>query len=103
LISLTASAVTKFPFLNYMLWILKQAYSEFERRVGDIAEPIGAKAALVRDAIARLPQTFRVVDIEAACPGVGRDWIRKILRQMKGENLLRSTGYGLNARWQRVV
>ena len=77
------------PFVNYMLWILKQAYGEFEQRVGDIAEPIGGQGCAGRDAIARLPGNFRLVDVEAACPGVGRDWIRKVLRQMKTENLLR--------------
>ncbi len=90
------------PFVNYMLWILKQAYNEFEQRVGDVADPIGAKAALVREAIVKLPRSFRLVDVESACPGVGRDWIRKVLRQMKSENLLRSSGYGLKARWERV-
>ncbi len=91
------------PFVNYMLWILKQAYGELEQRVGNITDPIGAKAALVRAAIARLSPSFRLVDVEAACPGVGRDWIRKILRQMKSENLLQSTGHGLNARWERIA
>jgi len=90
------------PFVNYTLWILKQAYGEFEQRVGDIGEPMGAKAALIRDAITRLPMTFRLVDVESACPGVGRDWIRKVLRQLKAEKLLRATGYGLKARWERI-
>ncbi len=90
------------PFVNYTLWILKQAYVEFERRVGDTAEPMGAKAAMIRDAIGRQAGSFRVADLESACPGVGRDWIRTLLRKMKANNELRSFGHGAGARWERV-
>jgi Fic family protein len=90
------------PFVNYMLWILKQAYQEFEQRVGDIAEPLGAKAQLVRAVIARQQGSFSVGNLERACPGVGRDWIRTILRKMKNDGELRSSGHGAGARWERV-
>ncbi len=36
------------PFINYILNILKNAYQEFAERVGQVAEPKGAKAELVR-------------------------------------------------------
>ena len=90
------------PFVNYMLWILKQAYQEFEQRVGDTAEPFGAKAQLVRQAIAHQQGSFSVSDLERACPSVGRDWIRSILRKMKTDGDLRSFGRGAGARWERV-
>lgn len=90
------------PFVNYVLWILKEAYKEFEQRAGQTAEPFGAKAEMVRDAICRRQGSFRVADLERACPGVGRDWIRKILRQMKEAGEIRSSGRGAGARWQRT-
>ena len=90
------------PFVNYVLWVLKEAYKEFEQHVGEAAEPIGAKAELVRQAIHRQEDSFRVSDLECACPGVGRDWIRKILRQMKAAGELRSFGRGAGARWERL-
>lgn len=90
------------PFVNYTLWVLAQAYAEFERRVGETGEPIGAKSDLVRAAIAKRQSSFRVSDLERDCPGVGRDWIRRLLRQMKGENKLRLLGRGAGARWERV-
>lgn len=90
------------PFVNYVLWILKEAYQEFEQRVGDTAEPFGVKAQLVRQAIARQQGSFSVSDLERACPGVGRDWIRTILRKMKADGELRSFGHGAGARWERV-
>jgi Fic family protein len=90
------------PFINFTLWILKEAYKEFEQRVGDTAEPFGAKAQLVRQAVARQQGGFSVSDLERACPGVGRDWIRAILRKMKADGELRSYGHGAGARWERV-
>lgn len=90
------------PFINYVLWILKEAYQEFEQRAGDTAEPLGAKEELVRRAIYRREGNFRVADLERACPGVGRDWIRTILRQMKLAGELRSFGHGAGARWERI-
>ncbi len=71
------------PFANYSLWVLRQAYRELEQRVGETAEPRGAKLELVRDAISRQPRVFKLTDIERACPGVGRDWIQDVLRQMR--------------------
>ena len=90
------------PFVNYVLWVLKEAYKEFEQRVGEIGEPFGAKAELVRQAIYRQQGSFRVADLERACPAVGRDWIRNILRQMKVTGELRSFGHGAGARWERT-
>jgi Fic family protein len=91
------------PFVNYMLWILKEAYREFEQRVGDTAEPRGAKAQLVRQAIERQRDRFSVGELERQCPGVGRDWIRAILRRLKEEKKVRSFGHGAGARWERVA
>ena len=81
---------------------MKEAYKEFERRVGQTAEPLGAKAELVHEAIKRQQGSFRVSDLEGACPGVGRDWIRKILRQRKAVGELRLLGHGAGARWERT-
>lgn len=90
------------PFINYILWVLKEAYQEFEQRVGDTSEPFGAKAELVRQAVSRQKGAFRVSDLERACPSVGRDWIRTVLRQLKEAGAVRSSGHGAGARWERV-
>lgn len=90
------------PFVNYMLWVLKQAFQEFERRVGETAEPLGAKAQLARDVIARQSGSFSVGDLERLCPAVGRDRIRMILRKLREENKVRSFGHGAAARWERI-
>src|SRR6267143_1974649 len=39
------------PYINYILFILKSAYGEFEERVGQLGSPKGAKAEMVLGAI----------------------------------------------------
>lgn len=87
------------PFINYVLDILKQAYREFEERVGQVAEPRGAKAELVRDVVRKRKGEFRLSDIEQACPGVSREWIRNVLADMKKAGELTGKGHGVGARW----
>jgi Fic family protein len=88
------------PFVNYLLFILKSAYREFEERVGQIASPKGAKAEMVLEALRRQPGDFRVMDIERACPGVGRDWIRRIFADLKAKGEVKCRGKGPAARWR---
>ncbi len=90
------------PYIGYLLYILKQAYDEFEQRAGDVAAPKGEKAQLVFDAIRRQAGPFRLADIEQACPGVGRDWIQTLLTEMKDRGELSCSGKGLAARWRLV-
>lgn len=87
------------PYLNYLLYILTQACKEFEQRVGQIASPKGAKAEMVLDAIRRQPGQFRLIDIENACPGVGREWIRALLSDLKKQGEVDCQGKGPAARW----
>jgi hypothetical protein len=41
-----------------------------------------------------------LVDIEKACPGVGRDWIQTLLTEMKAKCELTCSGKGPAARWR---
>jgi Fic family protein len=91
------------PFINYMLDILKSAYREFEERVGQVSEPRGAKAELIRSAVRNRRGPFRLADIEQACPGVGREWIRTVLADMKKAGELTCSGRGVAARWSVPV
>lgn len=87
------------PYIGYLLFILKQAYKEFEERVGQIEAPRGAKMEMVLTAIQSMSGEFTLQQLEAACPGVGRDWIRSILSQMKQEEKVSCSGKGRGARW----
>ena len=88
------------PYVNYLLYIIKSAYKEFEERVGKTTSPKGAKSDLVLDAIRRQSGEFRLADIERACPGVGRDWIRVLLADLKESRQVTCRGKGPAARWR---
>ena len=89
------------PYINYTLYILKTAYREFEERVGTLSTARGAKTSMVLDAIERLPNNFRMVDLERAAPNVTRDMIRVVLNRLKKEKKIYCEGYGAAAVWRK--
>lgn len=91
-----------FPWLDYFWGVLLRAYRDFEERVGQVRSGRGAKSAQVREAVLNRRTPFSISEIEAACAGVSRDTVRGILRQMKAEQLIASTGKGRSAKWIRV-
>jgi len=91
------------PYLNYLLYILAQAYKEFERRVNYLKSPRGEKTAAVLAAVERQVSTFRVADLQAECPGVGLDLTRRILARLQKEGKIRSLGTGRGAKWEKLT
>ena len=53
------------------------------------------------DAIERLPDSFRMVDLERAAPNVTRDMIRVVLNRLKKDNKIHCKGYGAAAVWRK--
>jgi len=88
------------PYINYVLFILKMAYREFVDRMGATVEPRGSKTRLVLDAIAQAAATFSLAELERACLGVSRDMIRRVLNTQKGKTV-DCIGRGPGARWQK--
>ena len=91
------------PYIGYLLFIVKKAYDEFTARAGELAAPRGEKSEIVMAAIQRKTRGFVLAEIEKECPGVGRDWIRTILFQMKKDGKVTCSGKGKAARWTRVT
>ena len=91
------------PFVNYCLFIIKSAYREFEERVGQVAAPRGAKTELVQAAIDRTSGEFTLAAIERTCPGVSRDMIRRVLRDMQRAGRVECIGRGPGAKWRKSV
>jgi Fic family protein len=89
------------PYIGYLLFILKQAYQEFEERIGQIESPRGEKTALIETAIRQL-EMFSVSDIQRACPGVSVDLIRRTLKVLQDKNEVKCTRKGRSAKWIRV-
>jgi Fic family protein len=90
------------PTMNFLLFTLMQACKEFEQRVGQVKAPRGAKAELVLAAIRQERGDFRLADIERACPGVGREWIRTLLAGLKAQGEVSCQGKGPAARWHHL-
>lgn len=90
------------PYIGFLLFVLKTAYAEFEERVGQLGSPRGEKSTLVVDWIQRQTGAFRLADIEKACPGVGRDWIQTLLTDLKADGKLTCSGRGPAARWSQT-
>ncbi len=90
------------PWLNYFWGALQRAYSEFEERVGEVSGGRGSKSELVRDTVLRRLEPFAISEIERNCPGVSRELIRLVLRQMRDEGLLVLEGRGRGAKWKKV-
>jgi len=89
------------PYINYFLFTLKTAYREFEERVGQLRTPKGAKTELVKSAIDSFTGEFSLSDLERACPGVSRDMIRMVLRELQGRKEVECLGRGPGALWRK--
>jgi Fic family protein len=89
------------PYVNYVLFILKSAYREFEERVGQVKSPRGTKTALVEAAVDGFMGEFSLSDIERACPGVSRDMVRRVLRELQKARKVECLGRGPGAAWQK--
>jgi Fic family protein len=91
------------PYVNYLLYILKSAYREFEERVGKTISPKGAKTELITAAISRFPGPFRVSDLQRECPGVSVDLVRQVLKKLRSSGRIECLGRGQSAEWQRTA
>jgi Fic family protein len=90
------------PYVNYLLATLKEAYREFEARLGNTAAPRGAKTEAVKRAIAERDGSFSVAELRALCPGVSLDTIRAALKDLRSRNEVACLGKGPAARWAKV-
>ena len=90
------------PWLHYFLGTIKSAYKEFEQRAGSIKSPKGAKTEIIKQTIQNQHGEFSISDIERLCPGISRDMIRLVLRQLKHEKESTCLGKGQSAKWKRI-
>ena len=90
------------PYVNYLLFILKTAYQEFETRLETTPGSKGDKTELVLSAIARYRGPFKVSELQKDCPGVGVDMIRKVLKDLKAQGRVDCLSRGQSAQWKRA-
>lgn len=90
------------PWLDYFWGVLLRAYAEFTERVGGLNQGAGGKAALVREAVARMVGPFALAELELQCPGISLPTIKRELAAMRDEGLVLLDGRGRGARWRKV-
>jgi hypothetical protein len=90
--------------LSYVaqLGTIVAAYGELERRTELVSTAPGAKRAMVQDAINHFLGQFTIKDVERACPTVGRDMIRLVLKELRAEGRIEPVGKGRGAKWKRM-
>lgn len=89
------------PYINYVLSILKTAYREFAERVGEVKAPRGSKTDRVLAAISRHIGEFTISQVEQACPGVSREMVRRVLQAQQAAGAVECQGRGPAARWKK--
>jgi len=87
------------PWLNYFWGVILRAYKEFEERVGSIRTSRGSKTEQIKKAIKGKIGPFAISDIEHECPGISRDMVRKVLRELRDQKIIISSSKGRNAKW----
>ncbi|MDO8462278.1 MAG: Fic family protein [Deltaproteobacteria bacterium] len=90
------------PYIGYVLYILKAAYRELEEQTKGLKNPRGEKTELVTQAIRQSPEIFRISDIQRKCPGISVDMIRKVLKDLRAEGRTKCLGMGKAAQWKRA-
>jgi len=90
------------PYINYLLFIIKTAYREFEERAEGLKVPRGAKTEMVLKAIDSFYDSFTISELKRECPNVSVDMIRKVLKDLNKQGKIRSGGRGQSARWEKI-
>lgn len=91
------------PYINYILSVIKMAYREFEQRLGQLQTPKGEKTSLVLHAINSALGPFSVAEIQNKCPNVSVDMVRRVLKNLRAKDQVECLGRGQNARWQKTA
>lgn len=89
-------------YTHYLFYILKEAYKQLHERIKSIPDSRGSKSDMVIHVIENFPGKFSISDVKYHTPGVSIDLIRRVLKNMKKENRIRSTGRGRNAQWENI-
>ena len=88
-------------YINFLLYIVKKAYSEFVERVKKIEAPKGAKTELIIEQIQQMKGEFTLSQLHSKCPEVSRDMVRKVLKDLQKIEIVVATGRGVAARWRK--
>jgi Fic family protein len=91
------------PWVGYFLGVVRAAYDEFARDVGELREGRGMKTQLVLRAVGQMLGDFSASELHQRCPSVGWDMLRFVLRSERDAGRLQVVGRGRGARWRKVA
>ena len=91
------------PYINYLLYTVRDLYRQFEERLGNVKSPKGAKTQMIEDAVAATHGTFRLAEISTACPSASIDMVRTVLRRLQQEGQVVCEGRGQKALWRKIT
>ena len=89
------------PYINFLLYMLKKSFSEFIDQVEKIETTKGAKTELVIEQIRKMNGDFTLSQLQSRCLNVSRDMVRKALKDLQKQGKVISEVRGLAARWRR--
>lgn len=89
-------------YVNFVCFILKSAYKEFETRLSRLPQARGEKTAMILAAVNEFPDMFTVADIRQKCPGVGVDMVRRVLQDLRAQGIIECVGRGRGAKWRKT-
>jgi hypothetical protein len=69
--------------------------------VGQVRTRCSAKGAPVQTALDAFPGKITLADLERACPGVGREMMRRVLRELQKAGKVVCSGRSPGAVWRR--
>lgn len=87
------------PYINYLLYTLKELYIKFEQRIEEVQIPRGEKTEIIRQSVLRFKAPFHINELQKQCPGISIDMIRKVLKDMSDAKEIKCTGRGKTALW----
>jgi Fic family protein len=90
------------PWTTYFWGTIIRAYKKFEERIGKAATGPASKTEQIELAVKGKIKPFSFSEIKTECPGVSKDMIRHVLRQLRDDGKLRSKGTGRSAKWFKI-
>ena len=88
------------PWLRYVWDLLLKAQMQFEERFAGPQTPSISKSDRVEKIILRQTQLVSISQLQKLCPGVSRELVRRVLRKLRDEGKIESTGIGRSAKWR---
>jgi Fic family protein len=88
------------PWLNFFLFILRQAYKEFADRMDHVSKEVRGKGNLIQQVISAQDGAFSLKELRLQLPGVSEQMIKKILNDMKKAKKVSLVGKGRGAKWR---